>query len=40
MLKQKEYLKKRKQKKQARLQDMETEREKDKKNWLNFSVSV
>jgi len=39
LLKQKEYLKKRKQKKQARIHDMEEEREKSKKSWLNFSVS-
>lgn len=38
LLKQKEYLKKRKQKKQARLQEMDGEREKEKKKWLNFSV--
>jgi hypothetical protein len=39
LLKQKEYLKKRKLKKQARVQEQEAEREKDKKKWINFSVS-
>lgn len=36
--KQKEYLKKRKQKKVARVHELEAEREKSKKSWLNFSV--
>jgi len=37
LLKQKEYLKKRKLKKQARVQEQEAEREKEKKKWLSFS---
>ncbi|KAI8033307.1 hypothetical protein M5D96_013941, partial [Drosophila gunungcola] len=35
---QKEYLKKRKQKKQQRFKDLEEERESDKNKWLNFST--
>jgi len=38
LLKQKEYLKKRKQKKLARVQTQEAEREKDKKKWSNFAA--
>jgi len=38
LLKQKEYLKKRKQKKVARVQAQEADREKDKKRWINFSA--
>ncbi|XP_033157577.1 survival of motor neuron-related-splicing factor 30 isoform X1 [Drosophila mauritiana] len=35
---QKEYLKKRKQKKQQRFKDLEEERESDKNKWLNFNT--
>lgn len=35
---QKEYLKKRKQKKQQRFKDLEEERESDKNKWLNFTT--